>query len=142
MGSIYFLLDGTEVSHFHQIDCEEVWYFHEGCGLRITMIQDGQDGAEAPSRKPQITELLLGGDTASGQRAMVVIPKGAIFASENLDPAGYSFVSCATAPAFSYEGFRLVKKAELKRLCEQSVCSKTGPQTPADYEKLAHLAFE
>ena len=130
MGSIYFLLDGAEVSHFHQIDCEEVWYFHEGCGLRITVIQGGLDGTGALEGKPQFTELLLGGDTAAGQRAMVVIPKGAIFASENLDPSGYSFVSCATAPAFSYEGFRLVKKAELKKLCAET------------YEKLKHLAFE
>ena len=130
MGSIYFLLDGAEVSHFHQIDCEEIWYFHEGCGLRITMIHSGLDGTGALEGKPQVTELLLGGDTAAGQRAMVVIPKGAIFASENLDPAGYSFVSCATAPAFSYEGFRLVRKAELKRLCAET------------YEQLKHLAFE
>ena len=32
-GSIYFLLDKGEVSHFHRIDCDELWYFHEGCGL-------------------------------------------------------------------------------------------------------------
>ena len=130
MGSIYFLLDGAEVSHFHQIDCEEVWYFHEGCGLRITMLQNGLDGPGAIGNTPAVTELLLGGDTAAGQKAMVVIPKGAVFASENLDPAGYSFVSCATAPAFGYEGFRLVGKAELKRLCAET------------YEKLEHLAFE
>ena len=116
MGSIYFLLDGAEVSHLHQIDCEELWYYHEGCGLRISVLPD--------------TALLLGGDTAAGQKAMVVIPKGAIFAAENIDPSGYTFMSCATAPGFTYEGFRLVNKAELKRLC------------PETYEKLEHLAFE
>ncbi|WP_081677499.1 cupin domain-containing protein [Butyrivibrio sp. WCD3002] len=30
-GSIYFLLTEDEISHFHQIDCEEIWYHHEGC---------------------------------------------------------------------------------------------------------------
>ena len=27
-GSIYFLLDAGEQSQFHQIDCEELWYYH------------------------------------------------------------------------------------------------------------------
>ena len=30
MGSIYFLLEGHDISHFHQIDCDEIWYHHEG----------------------------------------------------------------------------------------------------------------
>ena len=24
------------------IDCDEIWYFHEGCGMKITMILDGK----------------------------------------------------------------------------------------------------
>ena len=39
---------------------------------------------------------------------MVVVPKGSIFAAENLDPQGYTFVSCMTTPKFSYDGFILV----------------------------------
>ena len=41
MGSIYFLLEGEDISHFHQIDCDEIWYHHEGCALKITMLIDG-----------------------------------------------------------------------------------------------------
>ena len=26
-GSIYFLLDSGEISHFHVIDCDEIWYY-------------------------------------------------------------------------------------------------------------------
>ncbi len=103
-GSIYFLLDGKEISHFHQIDCDEIWYFHEGCGMKVTML--GQNGLE---------EFLIGNDIENGQRAMVLIPKGAIFAAENLDPQGFTFVSCATTPNFTYEGFRLVNKEEIRR---------------------------
>lgn len=25
MGSIYFLLEGDDISHFHQIDCDEIY---------------------------------------------------------------------------------------------------------------------
>ena len=103
-GSIYFLLDKGEISHFHQIDCDEIWYFHEGCGMKVTMIT--KDG---------LTEFLLGNDVEKGQRAMVVIPKGAIFGAENLDDSGFTFVSCATTPNFKYEGFRLVYKDEIER---------------------------
>ena len=105
MGSIYFLLAGGDISHFHQIDCDELWYHHEGCALRVTVLQDGA-----------VHTLLLGSDLAAGQRAMAVIPAGAIFAAENLEPEGYSFLSCATTPAFTYEGFRLVPRAEIAAL--------------------------
>ncbi len=117
-GSIYFLLDQNEISHFHQIDCDEIWYYHEGCGLKITLVQDGKRSV-----------MLLGNDLERGQRAMAVIPKGAIFAAENIDPAGYTFMSCATAPAFRYEGFRLVSRKEIAESC------------PQDQQEIGYLAF-
>ena len=104
-GSIYFLLDKGEVSRFHQIDCDEVWYFHEGCGLKITVLADGSK-----------EELRLGSDPERGERAMVVVPAGSVFAAENLDQQGYTFVSCMTTPKFSYDGFRLVNVDEAEWL--------------------------
>lgn len=116
MGSIYFLLEGEDISHFHQIDCEELWYFHEGCPLKITWIMNGT-----------VRETILG--TGEGQAPMAVMPGGAVFAAENLDPDSFCFLSCATTPMFSYEGFRLVDRAELRDL------------VPSEYERLKHLAF-
>lgn len=104
-GSIHFLLEGDEISHLHQIDCDEIWYYHEGCGMRITVLTG--DGV--------LSECLLGPGTDKGQRAMAVIPKHAMFAAENLDPDGYTFVSCATVPGFTYEGFRLVGREEIRQ---------------------------
>ena len=118
-GSIFFLLDGADISHFHQIDCDEAWYFHEGCGLRVTSI--APDGA--------VSTVDLGPDPEAGQALMAVIPAGAIFASENLDASGYSFVSCATVPKFTYDAFRLVPWEEIRALC------------PERAEALRHLAI-
>ncbi len=118
-GSIYFLLDKGEVSHFHRIDCDELWYFHEGCGLKLT-ITDGE-GAK---------NCYLGNDPSKGQRAMVLIPKGSVFAAENLDPEGYTFISCATAPKFSYSGFELLGREALLSL------------SPDLTEDVLRLAFE
>lgn len=102
-GSIYFLLDKNDISHFHVIDCDEIWYYHEGCGMRITMID--QDG--------KVSYADLGMNIEKKEMAMVVIPKGVIFAAENLDKDEYTFVSCATTPQFQYQGFRLVKESEV-----------------------------
>ncbi len=107
-GSIYFLLRGEEISHLHQIDCEEVWYYHAGGGLVVTMI-DPQSGS--------VTRALLGADFAAGQRFMVVVPKGFLFASENLDKSRATLVSCMTTPHFEQAGFRMIERAELFRVC-------------------------
>lgn len=118
-GSIYFLLDSGEISHFHVIDCDEIWYYHEGCGMRITVLKDGQ-------RK----EHLLGSHEAKGQCPMAVIPKGCIFGAENLEPDGYTFVSCVTTPGFEYAGFRIVGRDEIRQ------------RFPDLYEGIKNLAAE
>ncbi|MCR4558022.1 MAG: cupin domain-containing protein [Saccharofermentans sp.] len=117
MGSIYFLLEGKDISHFHQIDCDEIWFYHEGCSMRITMILNGK-----------VSEAVLG--TGEGQAAMVVIPEGAVFAAENLDKESYCFMSCATTPKFTYDGFRLLGREEVKALC------------PSEFEQLEYLVIE
>lgn len=99
-GSIYFLLDREDISHLHIIDCEEIWYYHAGCGMEIIMI----------SEQGQIRR-----ENLSAERAMVVIPQGVMFAAKNLQRDDYTFVSCVTAPKFTYAGFHLVTLAELKK---------------------------
>lgn len=117
-GSIYFMLDAGEISHFHEIDCDEIWYWHEGCGMKITVLTDA--GME---------EILLGPDTESGERAMAVIPAGAVFAAENLRSDGCTFVSCVTTPKFEYSGFRLVGREEIR---------ERWPELAAETEYLAY----
>ena len=103
-GSIYFLLDKEDVSHFHQLDCDEIWCYHAGCGMKITVLNDGR-----------IEEFFLGVD-AENSRATVVISAGAIFAAENIDKTSYTLVSCVTTPQFRYRGFRLITRDELKKI--------------------------
>ncbi len=68
--------------------------------------------------------------TGEGQEAMAVIPKGAIFAAEPLDKDGFFFLSCATTPQFTYDGFRLVGADEINKLC------------PVEYKRIEHLASD
>ena len=118
-GSIYYLLDAGEVSRLHRIDCDEIWYFHEGCGMKITVL--GDHGKEV---------LLLGMNYRKGEQPMAVIPKGCLFAAENLEPEGYTFVSCVTTPGFEYAGFRLAGKEELRE------------RWPEFYDEISYLAAE
>ena len=117
-GSIYYLLEKGEHSRLHRIDCDEIWYYHEGCGMKITALSGGEK-----------REYLLGGDLSRGERAIVVVPAGCVFAAENLDPDGFTFVSCLTVPKFSHDGYLLVDKAALRK------------DYPQFYEELAHLAW-
>ena len=100
-GSRYFLLAGSENLRFQSFDCDEVWYFHEGCGMRLTVL--AADGTV------RTFELRVGG----ASMPMVLIPKGQIFAAENIDSAGYSFISCMTIPALETAGIRVWQREEL-----------------------------
>ena len=100
-GSSYFLLAGSENLRFQSFDCDEIWYFHEGCGMRLTVL--GADGTL------RTFELGVGG----AAMPMVLIPKGQIFAAENVDSAGYSFISCMTIPALETAGIRVWQREEL-----------------------------
>ena len=116
-GSIYYLLDAGDVCVFNQLDCDELYCYHEGCGMKLTVLSGGEK-----------REILLGADTAAGARACVLLPKGCIFAAENRTPDGYTLVSCVTAPQFAESGCRLIGKDELKE------------KYPEHYGALAHLA--
>jgi len=118
-GSIYFLLDSGEISRFHVIDCDEIWYYHEGCGMKITVLTDGKK-----------EERLLGNNVRKGESPMAVIPKGCAFAAENLEPEGYTFVSCVTTPGFEYAGFRLIGREELRQ------------RYPDCFDEMAYLAAD
>lgn len=117
-GSIFYLLDAGEISRFHQIDCDEIWYFHEGCGMKITVLSGDEK-----------REILLGADVGRGERAGVVIPRGCIFAAENLESGGFTFVSCITVPKFAHSGYRLIDRSEIRE------------KYPKYYDEIAYLAY-
>ena len=91
------------ISRFHEIDCDELWYYHEGAGMRLYVLK--ADGSSET--------LLLGCDFSAGELPMVKLAAVDIFAAENLTSDGYTLISCMTTPKFSYAGWRLAGQAEL-----------------------------
>ncbi|MGM0853763.1 MAG: cupin domain-containing protein [Bacillota bacterium] len=100
--SIYFLLEENQVSNFHKLKSDELWYFHDGSPLTIYMIlEDGTLQRES-----------LGLDIVNGQRPQVLVPKGAIFGSVK-EEEGFSLVGCMVSPGFEFEDFYLFEREEL-----------------------------
>lgn len=108
-GSIYYLLDAGAVSAYHEIDCDEIWYYHAGCGVEAFLFYP--DG--------QFEKMRLGLDVAAGERPSFTVPAGSIFAARNLRPDGYTLMSCMTAPKFRYAGWRLVSLREMLQVFPQ-----------------------
>ncbi|CAM2076924.1 cupin domain-containing protein [Clostridium cuniculi] len=103
--SIYFLLRTGEVSNFHRLKSDELWYYHDGEALTIYMITPEGDF---------ITKQ-LGTDIENGESPQVLVPKGYIFGSA-MNKEGFSLVGCMVAPAFEYEEFELFEREYLLNL--------------------------
>jgi predicted cupin superfamily sugar epimerase len=98
MTSIYYLLKAGQRSHWHRVkDAVEIWYFHAGAPLRLSLSQDGKT----------VVEHTLGADSADGENPQVTVPAGCWQAAESLGP--WTLVGCAVAPAFSFEVFELAQ---------------------------------
>ncbi|PIW62101.1 cupin domain-containing protein [Shewanella sp. CG12_big_fil_rev_8_21_14_0_65_47_15] len=100
--SIYFLLRTGEVSHFHRLTADEMWYFHGGQSLTIYMI----------SPEGELTTAQLGLDLAAGERPQFLVPKGCIFGSAMNQP-GFSLVGCMVSPGFTFDDFELFSQESL-----------------------------
>jgi predicted cupin superfamily sugar epimerase len=99
---IYFLLTSEDVSKFHRIKSDEIWFYHEGANLSIHTI--GDDGHQIHRLGPINNEGFL---------PQILIPKNTIFGA-TLDQADtYVLVSCTVAPGFDFQDFELMNRSQL-----------------------------
>ena len=113
--SIYFLLRTGEVSHFHRLKSDELWYYHAGESLTIYMI----------TPEGNLITKQLGLNIENGESPQVLVPKGCIFGSA-MNNDGFSLVGCMVSPAFEYKDFELFNRDELLSLYpeHQSIINK------------------
>jgi uncharacterized protein len=100
--SIYFLLTSENVSHFHRIKSDEIWYYHGGSPLVVHVL-------DAAGHH----EHIVGLDFEKKYLPQFLVPKNTIFGSTVLEKNNYSLVSCVVAPGFDFTDFELLKKEEL-----------------------------
>lgn len=92
--SIYYLLETAERSHWHRVDADEIWHFHAGAPLSLSVSVDG--------RKVEIFRLGIEVGSAEPQRT---VPAGAWQSAESL--GAWTLVGCTVAPAFEFSGFEM-----------------------------------
>ena len=93
--SIYYLLEAGQVSHWHRIDAVELWHFHAGAPLELTVVEVGG---------PPI-RYRLGIDLEADQQPQATVPPKAWQSARSL--GAWSLVGCTVAPAFDFAGFEL-----------------------------------
>lgn len=102
--SVYFLLHPGEVSEWHTVLSDELWLFHSGGPLQLTLGRKGD--------KPEEQErIVLGMDIAAGQRPQALVPAGAWQTATPLTDEPV-FVTCIVAPAFHFDDFKLIDPAK------------------------------
>lgn len=94
--AIHYLLQAGERSHWHKVDAVEIWLWHGGEPLKLSM-------AEAAGGT--VTEVTLGGDVLAGHVPQAVVPAHFWQAAEPL--GAWTLVSCVVAPAFDFAGFEM-----------------------------------
>jgi predicted cupin superfamily sugar epimerase len=91
--AIFFLLKAGEVSWWHRIDAAEVWHFHRGAPLELTI------GNAVHSLGPEIE---------NGQSPQLVVPPLAWQMARSLGE--YTLVGCTVAPGFAFATFELAPR--------------------------------
>jgi predicted cupin superfamily sugar epimerase len=92
--AIYFLLARGERSHWHRVDAVEIWHWHAGAPLALSIAAGGTTST-----------VRLGPDLAAGERPQAVAPAGVWQAAETL--GDWTLVGCTVAPGFDFSGFEL-----------------------------------
>lgn len=104
--SIYFLLRSQDISHFHRLKSDELWYFHAGHAVTVHILD-----AEGHYRAEK-----LGLDITAGERPQVLVEKGSIFGSTVEAEDAFSLVGCMVSPGFDFADFELLLQGELLEL--------------------------
>ena len=93
--TIYFLLPGTALSRWHQVQSDEVWHFYEGAPLDLWMT----------SRFGGTIEQRRLGPIQEAQRPVLTVPAGWWQAARSTGP--YTLTGCTVGPGFSFSDFAL-----------------------------------
>jgi len=95
--AIHFLLEAGQRSHWHIVDAAEIWLWHAGDPLLLTLAADDA----GPVRE--------GADVLAGEQIQQVVAPGEWQAAGCVPggSAGYTLVSCVVVPGFEFAGFRL-----------------------------------
>lgn len=92
---IYFLLRQGERSHWHKVDATEIWLYHLGAPLVLSLSKTD----EGPARDHLLTPDLMQG------APQIIVPQDHWQMAKTT--GDFTLVSCTVSPGFSVDGFTL-----------------------------------
>jgi len=92
---IYFLLKAGERSHWHKVDAAEIWLYHSGAPLILSLSETEAGPAVDHLLTPDLTQ----------GRPQVIVPTNHWQAAQSM--GDYTLVSCTVSPGFQFDGFTL-----------------------------------
>jgi len=101
---IYFLLPADQISHWHRVDAAEVWHWHAGAPLELTIATERTSASGEPGQHHRQV-IVLGNRLRRGERPQGVVPASAWQQARSL--GAWTLVGCTVAPGFEFSGFEL-----------------------------------
>lgn len=98
--AIYYLLPAGQVSAWHRVYAAEIWHWHAGAPLALSLYENGAR-----------TVLRLGADLSAGERPQGVVPRGVWQSAKSL--GAWTLVGCTVAPGFEFAHFELAAPGEI-----------------------------
>ena len=98
--SIYFLLEGSQISKFHRLKSDELWHFYDGGSVKVFVIEENG----------KLTEIILGNKIEEGEVFQTVIKKNSWFAAEVVNKRSFALIGCTVSPGFDFSDFELADR--------------------------------
>jgi len=101
--SIYFLLEGKQISRFHRLKSDEVWHFYDGSPAAVYILNNN------------IEKIILGKNIADGDTFQYTIKRNKWFAAEVIKKDSFALFGCSVSPGFDFNDFELAEKKYLQK---------------------------
>lgn len=98
--AIYYLLPAGQVSAWHRVDAAEIWHWHAGAPLELSLFENGRRSV-----------LRLGADLTGGERPQGIVPAGVWQSATSL--GDWSLVGCTVAPGFEFAHFEIAAPGQI-----------------------------
>ncbi|WP_394177814.1 cupin domain-containing protein [Yoonia maritima] len=95
---IYFLLKAGESSHWHKVDATEIWLYHAGAPITLSL---------AKTENGPAIDHILGPDVLGDQSPQIIVPTDHWQAARTT--GDWTLVSCTVSPGFDFAGFTLAE---------------------------------
>lgn len=103
---IFFLIHKGEVSKFHRLKSDEIWYHH--LGGPITVVELVLEG--------EVRRVEIGSDLLRGQRLKYIFKRGSWFGAYTNPGVEFALLSCTVIPGFEFRDFEVGKRDALLKV--------------------------